>query len=837
MREAGVRTLKQRHYDVQLMGGVALHQGCIAEMKTGEGKTLTSTLPIYLNALLGKGVHVATVNDYLASRDAEWMGRIYDFLGLSVGLTLGNMSYEEKRMAYKADITYGVNSEFGFDFLRDNKASSLEEKVQSTGHHYAILDEVDSILIDEARNPLILSDEHGEPVELYRKISSVVKQLKEGQHYELDDKASKRGTVALTDEGVEEVERRLGDALLGGAELYDHTNMDIVHHVNQALLAHNLYHRDVDYLVQDRQVILVDEFTGRIQPDRRLSDGLHQAIEAKENAVIRNESLTLARITYQHYFRRYEKLAGMTGTAETESAEFAHTYKLDVIVVPTNEPMIRMDHPDQIYGNEEVKYQAIIDEIITQHEQGRPVLVGTIDIEKSEKLSKLLKKARRDIRHQVLNAKEHHREAEIIAQAGMPGAVTIATNMAGRGVDILLGGNPEGMARDILRKKKIPLETLDEDSEEWKAAYAEAEAICNENREAVLEAGGLHIIGTERHDSRRIDNQLRGRAGRQGDPGSSRFYLSLEDDLMRKFGSERLQGMMNSVGMDKDIPIEHPWVSRAIEKAQKRVEDRNFDIRKELLKRDDVMHTQRQTIYELRDSILEDENHKETVWEMIENTVDDHLEEYLPNESHDEEWDVEGMTHWLTRVFLMDLDKWQRKPEQMTHAECREEILKVLDEAYQQREAEMGAETMRQLERLLLLSRIDSQWRDHLQTIDYIEEGIYLRGYGGKDPIVALKNESFSVFEAMYRRIEEEVSEYIFKAQFVEETPERTRTRRTRRTPTPRPRSPIPRHTSENTPTPSGVASQQPIGNLPKVGRNEPCPCGSGKKYKKCHGN
>jgi preprotein translocase subunit SecA len=836
VREAAVRTLKQRHYDVQLMGGVALHHGGIAEMKTGEGKTLTSTLPIYLNALLGKGVHVATVNDYLASRDAEWMGRIYDFLGLSVGLTLGNMSYEEKRMAYKVDITYGVNSEYGFDFLRDNKAGSLEEKVQSTGHHYAILDEVDSILIDEARNPLILSDPHGEPVELYRKISGVVKQLKEGQHHELDDKASKRGTVALTEEGVEEVERRLGDALLGGAELYDHTNMDIVHHVNQALVAQNLYHRDVDYLVQDRQVVLVDEFTGRIQPDRRLSDGLHQAIEAKENAVIVNESQTVARITYQHYFRMYEKLAGMTGTAETESAEFAHTYKLDVVVVPTNEPMIRIDHPDQIYGNEEVKFQAIIDEVIVQHEQGRPVLVGTIDIEKSEKLSKMLKKERRSIRHQVLNAKEHHREAEIIAQAGMPGAVTIATNMAGRGVDILLGGNPEGMAKDILRKEKIPLGTLDEDSEERKAAYAEAEAICNENREAILKAGGLHIIGTERHDSRRIDNQLRGRSGRQGDPGSSRFYLSLEDDLMRKFGSERLQGMMNSVGMDKDVPIEHPWVTRAIEKAQKRVEDRHFDLRKELLKRDDVMHTQRHTIYELRDGILEDEDHKEIVWEMIENTVDDHLEEYLPSESHSEEWDVEGLTHWLTRVFLMDIDNWQTKPEQMTRPECREKILKVLDEAYQQRETEMGAETMRSLERLLLLSRIDSQWRDHLQTIDYIEEGIYLRGYGGKDPIVVFKNESYGIFEAMYRRIEEEVSEYIFKAQFVEETPERAKTRRTRRRPMPRPRSPLPQQIGEDTLAPAGSASQQPIGNLPKVGRNAPCPCGSGKKYKRCHG-
>ena len=608
VREAAVRTLGQRHYDVQIMGGTALHQGCIAEMKTGEGKTLTSTLPVYLNALTGNGVHVATVNDYLARRDAEWMGKIYNFLGLSVGLTISMMPHEQKKLGYKADITYGVHSEFGFDYLWDNKASYLDAKVQR-GHHYAILDEVDSILIDEARVPLIISEPYGEPVELYTKINRAVVRLKAGEHYEIDEKSSKRGAVALTEEGVEEMQR-----LLGVTDLYDHTNMELVHHVNQSLIAHHLYQRDVDYLVEQGEVILVDEFTGRKQPGRRLSEGLHQAIEAKERVRIVEESQTGASITYQNFFRMYEKLAGMTGTAETESAEFGHIYKLNVVVVPTNEPMMREDHSDQIYKTEEAKYRAIINDIVEQHEKKRPVLVGTISIEKSEKLSKLLKSRQRDIRHQVLNAKEHASEAEIIAQAGTPGTVTIATNMAGRGVDILLGGNPDGMVKEILRKRNVDADTIGEDSDEWKAAYAEAEASCEKNRKEVLKAGGLHIIGTERHDSRRIDNQLRGRSGRQGDIGSSRFYLSLEDDLMRKFGSDRLSGMMDRVGMEEDIPIEHPWVTKAIEKAQTRVEERHFEIRKNVLKFDDVMNTQRQTIYDLRDSILEGENLKETIW-------------------------------------------------------------------------------------------------------------------------------------------------------------------------------------------------------------------------------
>ena len=831
VREAAVRTLGQRHYDVQIMGGSALHRGCIAEMKTGEGKTLTSTLPVYLNALTGNGVHVATVNDYLARRDAEWMGKIYNFLGLSVGLTISMMPHEQKKLGYKADITYGVHSEFGFDYLWDNKASYLDAKVQR-GHHYAILDEVDSILIDEARVPLIISEPYGEPVELYAKINRAVVRLKVGEHYEIDEKSSKRGSVALTDEGVEEMQR-----LLGVTDLYDHTNMELVHHVNQSLIAHHLYQRDVDYLVEQGEVILVDEFTGRKQPGRRLSEGLHQAIEAKERVRIVQESQTGASITYQNFFRMYEKLAGMTGTAETESAEFGHIYKLDVVVVPTNEPMIREDHSDQIYKTEDAKYRAIINDIVEQHEKRRPVLVGTVSIEKSEKLSKLLKARQRDIRHQVLNAKEHAREAEIIAQAGTPGAVTIATNMAGRGVDILLGGNPDGTVKEILRQRNIEVDDNAEDSDEWKVAYEEAAGICERNRDDVLQAGGLHIIGTERHDSRRIDNQLRGRSGRQGDIGSSRFYLSLEDDLMRKFGSDRLSGMMDRVGMEEDIPIEHPWVTKAIEKAQTRVEERHFEIRKNVLKFDDVMNTQRQTIYDLRDSILEGENLKETIWGMIENVLDDRMEVDLQVEGSEREG-LEIITRWFTQTFPVDFSTWDTTVTEMSLPQIREKALQTLQSVYEKRETEMGIEQMRTLERLLLLDRIDSHWKDHLYNIDYIEEGIHLRGYGGKDPIVVFKNEAFNVFEAMYQRIEEETSEYIFKVHLDVEAPKRAVPQRnSRQAGMPRRRRPTPvRPSREESPSSAEFATQEAMGNLPKVGRNRPCPCGSGKKYKRCHG-
>ncbi|RKU18634.1 preprotein translocase subunit SecA [Candidatus Poribacteria bacterium] len=859
VREAAVRTLKQRHYDVQIMGGVALHQGTIAEMRTGEGKTLTSTLAVYLNALTGNGVHLATVNDYLARRDAEWMGRIYNFLGLSVGLTLSLMPKEQKRLGYKSDITYGVHSEFGFDYLWDNKALSVEDKVQR-GHVYAILDEVDSILIDESRTPLIISEPSGKPPELYRQINSVVAQLRESEHFQIDQEGKSRGSVTLTDEGVEEVERRLGVG-----NLYEHTNIAMVHHVNQALTAHQLYKRDVDYLVENGEVLLVDEFTGRKQIGRRLSEGLHQAIEAKERVKVVEESETGAKITYQNYFRMYGKLAGMTGTAATEANEFAHIYGLEVSVIPTNEPMIRMDHPDQIYSTENAKYNAVLEDIVEQTEMGRPVLVGTVSIENSEKLSKMLRTKHRKIRHQVLNAKEHTREADIIAQAGVPGAVTIATNMAGRGVDILLGGNPEGMAIETLRKQKAKTEALSPESEEYQAALAEAEAICDEQKEKVLAAGGLHIIGTERHESRRIDNQLRGRSGRQGDPGSSRFYLSLEDELMRKFGSERLQGLMTRVGMDDDVPLEHPWVTKSIEKAQTRVEQMYFEIRKNLLKFDDVMDTQRDTIYTLRDTVLasatdvaELSEHegtaedgglaalaekdakvptslKTTIWGMIERVVRDGIEDNMGEKAGSPLETPDRFQQWLTTTFPIE-PTWKTPLAQASPEEIQEQTLEVLRAAYEEREAEMGPEMMRVLERLLLLDRIDDHWKEHLHNIDYIEEGIrFGAGYGGKDPIVVFKNEALTVFESMYQQIEEQVSEFIFKSRVNTEAPRRVPSRRSGRQRRPQPRAP-----QGSRATAAGddaeFASQQAMGNMPKVGRNAPCPCGSGKKYKRCHG-
>ena len=859
VREAAVRTLKQRHYDVQIMGGIALHRGTIAEMRTGEGKTLTSTLAVYLNALTGRGVHLATVNDYLARRDAEWMGRIYNFLGLSVGLTLSLMPKEQKRLGYKSDITYGVHSEFGFDYLWDNKSLSVEDKVQR-GHVYAILDEVDSILIDESRTPLIISEPSGKPPELYRQINSVVAQLRGTEHFKIDQEGKSRGSVTLTDEGVEEVERRLGVG-----NLYEHTNIAMVHHVNQALSAHHLYKRDVDYLVENGEVLLVDEFTGRKQIGRRLSEGLHQAIEAKERVKVVEESETGAKITYQNYFRMYDKLAGMTGTAATEANEFAHIYGLEVSVIPTNEPMIRMDHPDQIYSAEDAKYNAVLQDIVEQTEMGRPVLVGTISIENSEKLSRMLRTKHRKIRHQVLNAKEHAREADIIAQAGVPGSVTIATNMAGRGVDILLGGNPEGMAMETLRKRKAKTDAMTPESEEYQAALAEAEAICDKNREQVLAAGGLHIIGTERHESRRIDNQLRGRSGRQGDPGSSRFYLSLEDELMRKFGSERLQGLMSRVGMDNEVPLEHPWVTKSIEKAQTRVEQMYFEIRKNLLKFDDVMDTQRDTIYTLRDTVLASATDvaelpeyegttedgglaalaekdakapaslKTTIWGMIERVVRDAIEDNMGEKVGSPLETPDRFQQWLTTTFPIE-PIWKIPLAQASPEEVQEQTLEVLRVAYEERETEMGPEMMRVLERLLLLDRIDDHWKEHLHNIDYIEEGIrFGAGYGGKDPIVVFKNEALTVFESMYQQIEEQVSEFIYKSRVNTEAPRRVPSQRTGRQRRPQRRAPQGNRAaavSDN----AEFASQQAMGTVPKVGRNAPCPCGSGKKYKRCCG-
>ncbi len=873
VREAAVRTLKQRHYDVQIMGAAALHQGCIAEMRTGEGKTLTSTLAVYLNALTGKGVHVATVNDYLARRDAEWMGKVYNFLGLSVGLTLSLIPYEQKKLGYKADITYGVHSEFGFNYLHDNSALSLDAKVQR-GHAYAILDEVDSILIDEARTPLIISVAAGKPAELYRQVNSVVTQLKEDEHFQIDQQGKSRGSVTLTDEGVEEVERRLGVG-----NLYEHTNIAMVHHVNQALTAQHLYKRDVDYLVENGEVLLVDEFTGRKQIGRRLNEGLHQAIEAKERVKVVQENETSAKITYQNYFRMYDKLAGMTGTAATEANEFAHIYGLEVAVIPTNEPMIRLDHADQIYATEEAKYDAVLADIVEQHKKERPILVGTASIENSEKLSKMLKAKHRDIKHQVLNAKEHAHEADIIAQAGIPGAVTIATNMAGRGVDILLGGNPEGLAKDMLRKQKAKVDELHPDSSVYQTALEKAEAICNENKEKVLAAGGLHILGTERHESRRIDNQLRGRAGRQGDPGSSRFYLSLEDELMRKFGSERLQGLMTRVGMDEEVPLEHPWVTKSIEKAQTRVEQMHFEVRKNLLKYDDVMDSQRDTIYTLRDTVLasatdmailsesadvsetdgseSQENGnaleegglaalaekggrgaatlKTTIWQMIERVVQDAIDDNISEEKGNTLENPDRYEQWLMSKFPI-IPMWKAPLAQANIDEIEEQTLALLREAYEQRETELGPEMMRLLERLLLLDRIDDHWKEHLHNIDYIEEGIrFGAGYGGKDPIVVFKNEALAVFETMYQSIEEEVSEFIFKSQVNTQAPRRVPGRRadSRRRQPPRRARTNGAATASNT---AAFDSQQAMGNMPKVGRNAPCPCGSGKKYKRCHG-
>jgi preprotein translocase subunit SecA len=783
VREAAVRTIGQRHFDVQLMGGMVLHQGKIAEMKTGEGKTLTSTLAVYLNALEGKGIHIATVNDYLAKRDADWMGAIYKFLGLSVGVTVHGLSHPQKKEAYNCDITYGVHSEFGFDYLWDNMATSPEGRVQR-GHHYAIVDEVDSILIDEARTPLIISSGRGDLTETYLKVDRVIPRLKKDTHYDIEYKSSKRGTVALTEAGVAEVER-----LLGVNNLYDPENFDLVHHVNQALVAHTLYKRDVDYVVQEGQVIIVDEFTGRLQPGRRYSEGLHQAIEAKERVKIVEESQTVARITYQNYFRMYKKLAGMTGTAETEDAEFHQIYNLDVVVIPTNEPMIQIDCPDVVYKTERAKFKAVVEEIVQLHKEGQPVLVGTISIEKSETLSEMLKP--KGIKHRVLNAKEHAKEAEIIKHAGQPNAVTIATNMAGRGVDIILG-------------------------------------------EGITEKGGLHIVGTERHEARRIDNQLRGRSGRQGDPGSSRFYLSLEDDLMRKFGSERLANFMDKVGMQEDIPIEHPWVTRAIEKAQKRVEEQHFSIRKQILKYDDVMNTQRETIYEQRNAVLEGKNLKEEILDMIEDVVTNQLEVYTPKGVDSDEWDIEALIDWVRKTYTFDISQVKADLKKLSYDELKDLLLKFFQEAYNKRESEIGEEKMRQLERLVMLDRIDSHWMDHLYEIDYLEEGIGLRAYGQKDPLIEFKNEAFNMFSSMIEHIKEEVTEYMFKIQLVTQpsTPQPAKAPLSSRS-----RRAISRQNAtesfgreQDSETPSTPVRVQ------KIGRNELCPCGSGKKYKRCCG-
>ncbi|HOJ78036.1 MAG TPA: preprotein translocase subunit SecA [Bacillota bacterium] len=809
VREAASRVLNQRHYDVQLMGGIVLHEGKIAEMKTGEGKTLVATLPVYLNALTGKGVHVVTVNDYLAKRDSEWMGKIYRFLGLSVGVILHHLNAEERRIAYNSDITYGTNNEFGFDYLRDNMAFEVSDMVQRE-LNYAIVDEVDSILIDEARTPLIISGQAEESNELYYQFAKIVPKLKNGEDYTVDEKAR---TVAITESGVAAVEKALHID-----NLYDDDNTELVHHLQQALKAKELMKRDRDYVVKDGQVIIVDEFTGRLMFGRRYSDGLHQAIEAKEGVKIERESQTLATITFQNYFRMYNKLAGMTGTAETEEPEFRKIYNLPVVVIPTNLEMIRIDYPDVVYKTESGKFKAVVDEIIEVHKTGRPILVGTISIEKSELLSSMLK--RHGIQHQVLNAKYHEKEAEIIAQAGRYGSVTIATNMAGRGTDIILGGNAEFLAKSILQSRGInPAEAT---PEEYHLALKEAKQITEAEHEKVVALGGLHIIGTERHESRRIDNQLRGRAGRQGDPGSSRFFVAMEDDLMRLFGGEMISGMMERLGWSEDMPIEHNMIAKRIEKAQQRVESRNFEIRKHVLEYDDVLNKQREIIYELRKKLLFGEDIHQKVLTMFEETTDMLLDYYANEKVIPEEWDLTGLLQAIETTLLPHETLTVAKLEKLNHQEMRELILSRALQHYQAKEEAVGAERLRQFERFIMLRTIDTKWMDHLQAMDDLKEGIGLRAYGHNDPLVAYKIEAYQMFKEMRDSINEEVIRELAKIRVV--TAEENLVHR------PRIKNITTNLNEDGTPN----VQQRVVGK--KVGRNEECPCGSGKKYKKCCG-
>ncbi len=762
VRECAKRSVNMRHFDVQLIGGIVLHQGKIAEMKTGEGKTLVATLPSYLNALKGDGVHIVTVNDYLAKRDSEWMGPIYHSLGLEVGIIQHEMNDRERQSAYAADVTYGTNNEFGFDYLRDNMKFRLVDLVQPK-HSYAIVDEVDSILIDEARTPLIISGPTEESTAIYYKVDGLVRRLKRETHFIVDEKSR---TVALNEDGVAEAEK-----YLNVSNLYDLKHMDLIHAANQALKAHQLFKRDVDYMIKDGKVVIVDEFTGRLMPGRRYSDGLHQALEAKEKVRIEAEYQTLASITFQNFFRMYDKLAGMTGTAATEAAEFNSIYKLDVVEIPTNRPLIRIEHNDQIYRSAEEKWDAVVEEIAESHEQGRPLLVGTISIENSEHLSRLLRKA--GVKHNVLNAKYHEMEAKIIAQAGRVGGVTIATNMAGRGVDILLGGNPEAMAREAMEKRNV--DPADPPSEEWEKELNKAKGVVVPEHDRVIELGGLHIIGTERHEARRIDNQLRGRAGRQGDPGSSRFYMSLEDDLMRIFGSERISGLMSRVGMEEGVPIEHKMVSRAIERAQKQVEAQNFSIRKHLLEYDDVMNKQRESIYRQRLEILEGQDKREYILDLVKTLVEWILENYANQEKSPEDWDVEGFKKAYNTQFGQNPEELGIDWDTVNYEELKDRVTIHLIRHYEEKERILGSATMREFERVIMLQIIDSQWKDHLLGMDYLKEGIGLRGYGQRDPLVEYKKESFDMFQAMMDRIEEDTIRYLYFLQpAVEESmPER----------------------------------------------------------------
>ena len=871
-REAGKRVLNMRHFDVQLIGGIVLHRGKIAEMRTGEGKTLVATLPCYLNALEGKGVHVVTVNDYLARRDSDWMGKLYRFLGLGVGVIVHGLDDDERRDSYARDITYGTNNEYGFDYLRDNMKFRLRDCSQR-GHHYAIVDEVDSILIDEARTPLIISGPSEESTDKYYRITKIIPKLTRGEVIEGKEPGEKFTTgdytvdekhksVALTEEGVLKVER-----LLACGNLYDPDNIDINHHVQQALRAYVLFVRDRDYLVTDGQVVIVDEFTGRLMPGRRWSDGLHQAVEAKEGVKIERETQTLATVTFQNYFRMYKKLGGMTGTAETEAAEFGKTYNVDVMAIPTNRSMVRKDNIDMVYRTEEEKFRNAAKEIKEFHERGQPVLVGTISVEKSERLSAILKKI--GVRHEVLNAKQHEREAYIVAQAGRYAAVTVSTNMAGRGTDILLGGNAEFMAREHLRK-----EGKDPDNvtpEEWQPAFERYKRQCEAEHDKVVSAGGLHILGTERHEARRIDNQLRGRAGRQGDPGSSRFYLSLQDDLMRIFGGERVQNLMLKLGMEEDVPIESNLITKRIAAAQKAVEAQNFAARKHLLEYDDVMNKQRKAIYTLRRALIEGGDQKDEILGYVKGILATFMDARLPSETKTSTWDLPSFQSDLLNQFgvKISLDGLHG----MSRAEIEARTLEQLLRRYKEKEDLVGPEVMRETERIVMLNVIDAQWKDHLLSMDHLKEGIGLRGYGQKDPLIEYKKESFILFEAMRDRIEDETVRYLYFLQAADSLPypeddadewedesepggdepsgapsavavavsedDRRAAQGVFQNFTRKIEKQKQRELDAISMVGTGEAAQpaQKVNKDKNVGRNDPCPCGSGKKYKKCHGS
>jgi preprotein translocase subunit SecA len=871
VREAANRVLGQRPYDVQVLGGLALHSGEIAEMRTGEGKTLTSTMPVYLNALAGKGVHLVTVNPYLASRDSEWMGRVHRFLGLDVGLIWSQQTKLDKREAYAADITYGTNNEFGFDFLRDHMVLSSDEKVQR-GHFFAVVDEVDSILVDEARTPLIISGPADQATEWYTVFAKrVVPKLQNDVHYEIDE--AKR-TVAATEEGVAKVEE-----LLGVENLYESVNTPLIHHLHNAIRARELYLRDREYMVNDGEVLIVDEFTGRTLHGRRYSEGLHQAIEAKEGVRIKEENQTLATITLQNYFRLYDTLCGMTGTAKTEESEFAHIYQIGVVQVPTNRPPVRADHADQIYKTEKAKYEAVSDDIAARHEAGQPVLVGTVSIEKSERLSGML--TRRGIAHEVLNAKNHFKEAEIVAQAGRIGAVTVATNMAGRGVDIMLGGNAEALAAGEARRQHDP----DEEPGAYQAVYAEAleryKAETKAEGDKVREVGGLYVLATERHESRRIDNQLRGRSGRQGDPGESRFFLSLEDDLMRLFNASAVESIMTRLKLPDDMPIEHKMVSNAVARAQAQVEARNFEIRKNVLKYDDVMNKQREVIYAQRSTVLEgpDEKVAEYAEDFVTDTIGNLVTTYAPEGVFPEEWNLDELWAALELIYDGGVDRESLDLNKITSAELHEQLLDDVMAAYERREAEVSEDVMRQVERRVILSVVDRIWREHLYEMDHLREGIGLRAVGQRDPLVEYQREAYGAFSQMMAHIKEEATGYFFNLPV--ERADETAARDAEKTPNkgngqvarpalrdqargaPQRLSYTSSVTEGTTPTKPGSSSysvgvaatgaaatgtsqhdanvaaskpQQTVRNEDKVGRNEPCPCGSGLKYKKCHG-